>query len=220
METSPAAISGMNIGTKKGETRSGPLVMYSEHWSSKVCIPPIPLPMTTPVRSADGTDLSRPAWVTAWCAAAIANWANRSSRRASFRSMYCSGSNSLTSQANRTLSLLASNLAIGAAPERPASRPLQVDSTSVPTGVTSPRPVTTTRCAKLFPDLGVEITQGISNGAELFGVLVGDVDVELLLEGHDELDRVEAVGAEILHEARLVRQLLPLDAEFLDNDVL
>ena len=26
METSPAAISGMNIGTKNGETRSGPLV--------------------------------------------------------------------------------------------------------------------------------------------------------------------------------------------------
>ena len=35
-------------------------------------------------------------------AEAIANWRNRSARRASFRSMYSSGSKSLTSQANRT----------------------------------------------------------------------------------------------------------------------
>jgi len=33
---------------------------------------------------------------------------------------------------------------MGAAPDFPASSPCHVDSTSFPTGVTSPRPVTTT----------------------------------------------------------------------------
>ena len=34
METRPAAMSGMNIGTKNGETRSGPLVMKALQLSS------------------------------------------------------------------------------------------------------------------------------------------------------------------------------------------
>src|SRR5688572_1388504 len=109
---------------------------------------------------------------------------------------------------------------MGAAPERPASSPSQVDSTSVPTGVTSPRPVTTTRRVKLLPDLLVEIRHGIANGAELLRFLVGDIDVELLLERHDQLHGVEAVGAEVLHEAGIAGQLLPLDAELFDDDIL
>src|SRR3954452_20858748 len=100
---------------------------------------------------------------------------------------------------------------MGAAPERPASSPCQVDSTSVPTGVTSPRPVTTTRCVKLFPDLLVEIRHGIADGAELLRFLVRDIDVEFFLESHDQLDGVEAVGAEVLHKASVVGQLFPLD---------
>ena len=65
--------------------------------------------------------------------------------------MYWSGSNPLTSQANRTDNFDGSNLLIGPAPGVPLSRADQVDSTSLPTGVTSPRPVTTTRCATYFP---------------------------------------------------------------------
>src|SRR6478736_1746096 len=178
MLTSPAAMSGMNMGTKKGDTRSGPFRMYALQLSSYVCIPPIPLPMMTPVRSGDGNVPSSPAWLTAWWAAASANCAKRSYRRASFRSMYLSGSKPLTSQAKRTDSLCGSNLVIGAAPGVPARSAVQVESTSVPTGVTSPRPVTTTRCAKLLPDLLVEVVHGIDHRPELLGVLVRDVDVE------------------------------------------
>ena len=58
-------MSGMNIGMKNGETRSGPLVRYVVQFSSKVCMPPMPLPMTTPVRSGAGTSRSSPACVTA-----------------------------------------------------------------------------------------------------------------------------------------------------------
>src|SRR6185312_5402983 len=150
-------------------------------------MPPIPLPMTTPVRSGEGNFPSRPAWVTAWCAAARANCAKRSYRRASLRSMYCRGSKPLTSQAKRTDSLCGSNLVIGAAPGVPARSAVQVVSTSVPTGVTRPRPVTTTRCAKLFPDLLVQVIHGVADGAELFRILVRNVDIELLLERHHEL---------------------------------
>src|SRR3954465_10174916 len=133
--------------------------------------------------------------------------------------MYCRGSNPFTSQAKRTCCLEASNLVIGAPPDLPSSSALQVDSTSVPTGVTSPRPVTTTRCAKLLPDLLVEVIHGVADGAQLLRVLVRDVDVELLLERHHELHRVQAVGAEVLHEAGLAGELLPLDAQLLDDDV-
>ena len=65
METSPGAMSGMNIGTKNGETRSGPLRTYAVQFSSYVCMPPMPLPITTPVRSGEGNRPSRPAWLTA-----------------------------------------------------------------------------------------------------------------------------------------------------------
>ena len=60
----------------------------------------------------------------------------------------------------------------------------------------------------------------IADGAQLLRFLVRDVDVELLLERHDQLDGVEAVGAEVFHEAGLAGELLALDAELLDDDVL
>src|SRR6266511_2373280 len=188
--------------------------------SSYVCMPPIPVPMMTPVRSGVGNFPSSPAWVTAWAADPSANCANRSYRRASFLSMYSRGSNPFTSQAKRTDSFDGSNLVITPAPDRPSSKPAQIESTSVPTGVTSPRPVTTTRWVKLFPNLLMQVIHGIADRAQLLGFLVRDVDVELLLEGHDEIDSVEAVGAEVLHEAGVGGELFPLDPQLLDDDVL
>src|ERR1043165_8412893 len=130
--------------------------------------------------------------------------------------MYCEGSNPFTRRGNFTSWLDASNLVMGAAPDRPASRAAQVSSTVFPTGVTSPRPVTTTRrfATGLLAGLLVEILHRIADGAKLLRLFVRDVDVELLLERHHELDGVEAVRAEILHEAGLGKELLPLDAEF------
>ena len=103
METSPAAMSGMNMGTKNGLTRPGPRSIMVRAWSSNVLIPPIPLPMITPTRfgSAGARSSPSPACCTACTETAMANWANRSARRASFRSMYSSGSKPFTSQANR-----------------------------------------------------------------------------------------------------------------------
>ncbi len=59
----------------------------------------------------------------------------------------------------------------------------------------------------------------IPNGAKPFRVLVGNVDVELLLELHHQLDDVEAIGTQIIDEAGFVGELLTLDTELLLDDV-
>jgi hypothetical protein len=66
----------------------------------------------------------------------------------------------------------------------------------------------------------VQVLHGIADGAELIRLFVRDVDVELLLEGHHQLDGVQAVAAEVLHETGVGLELLPLHAELLDDDVL
>jgi len=65
-------------------------------------------------------------------------------RRACLRSIQSVGSKPFTSQAKVTAKALASKWVIGAAPERPAIRFSQVVGTSLPSGVTAPRPVITT----------------------------------------------------------------------------
>src|SRR5216117_2528732 len=135
--------------------------------------------------------------------------------------MYCRGSYPFTSQAKCTGSCAESNLVIGPAPDCPATRAAQVLATSFPTGVTSPIPVTATRRVTLlaFPHLVVEIAHRGADGAEFLRLLVRDVDVEFLLEGHDQLDRVETVRAQVFHEARVGRELVALHAQLFDDDV-
>src|SRR5579883_109592 len=63
----------------------------------------------------------------------------------SFAGMYCAGSKSLTSPAIFVGKLLASKCVIGPMPLLPASTLPHALATSLPTGETMPRPVTTTR---------------------------------------------------------------------------
>jgi len=75
IETTPAAMSPMNIGTKKGEIRPGPSCISTVCCASKVSIPPIPEPMITPSRSGSYPVPSpSPASCIACTAAAIAYW--------------------------------------------------------------------------------------------------------------------------------------------------
>ena len=48
-----------------------------------------------------------------------------------------------------------------------------------------------------------DVVDGLADGLDLLGVLVGDLDSELVLELHDQLDEVERVGVEILLERGL-----------------
>src|SRR5689334_13840219 len=128
---------------------------------------------------------------------------------------------------------------------------LQVVSTSPPSGVTSPRPVTTTRRMFSTPSalpkqtasrsvreavrsrlrkaagqrnrsalVLVDIVDRVADRRNFLGGIVRDFDPELLLEGHDQLDDVEAVRAEIVDEAGVLGHLVRLDAEMFDDDLL
>src|SRR5713226_9458917 len=219
---SAAATFGMYIGTKKGDTRLGPFSNRARAFSSNVWSPPVPVPTMAPTRfrSMLSQLFARHASVTACSAAPTANCANRSRRRTSFLSRNRAGSKPLTSHANFTGLCTGSNRVIGPAPERPAIRPSQVLRTSVPRGVTNPRPVIATRrVMRSFPHLLVQVLQRLSHGSQLLGFLVRNIDVEFLLEGHYQLHRVEAIRAQVLHEARFGGELVALDPQLLDDDV-
>src|SRR5215469_3033557 len=149
---------------------------------------------------------------------------------------------------------LASNLVIGPAPLFDARIFFQLVSTSPPSGVTRPRPVTTTRriiytpvnptktnglplcsgnrscrlsrrnsAARSVPRSAlvlVDIVDRVANRRDLLRGVVRDLDPEFLFEGHDKLDNVEAVSAEIVNEARVFGHLVRLDAEMFDDDLL
>src|SRR4051794_23232344 len=142
---------------------------------------------------------------------------------------------------------------MAAMPLLPAIRFCQVVSTSPPSGVTNPRPVTTTRriislrqCPqnKRPPDcvreavraviqsiasgskrtrsalVLIDIFDRVADGRDLFRGIVRNLDAELFLEGHDQLDDVQAVRTEVIDEARVLGDLVGLDAEMFDDDLL
>ncbi len=71
--TRPDAMLGSVIGTTNGDSLLGPLVMSVSVPCSNVSIPPMPVPTSTPTRSAIGA-ISRPAWDTASRVATTASW--------------------------------------------------------------------------------------------------------------------------------------------------
>ena len=55
--------------------------------------------------------------------------------------------------------------------------------------------------------------------ADALGFLVRDLDAELVLQAHDQLDDVERVGAQVLLEARLRRHLACVGVKLVCDDV-
>src|SRR3989442_2452252 len=203
IETSPDAMLTMSIGMKNGETRSGPFSMSILCASRSEEMPPMPEPMSTPKRVPSSLAGSRPDSSTAMTEHAIAYLRYGSSRRASFLSTYFSSSKLRTSPAmrvtnwNSPLAVLvcASNFVIGPMPDLPCVSADQNSGTSLPRGVSAPMPVTTTRrgCTGLR---GVPyVLEWGADGHDLLGVLVPDLDVEGVLQGHDELDGIAGGGA-------------------------
>ena len=102
MDTRPDTMLAIIIGTANGLTRPGPFSNKVTYTSWMESIPPIPVPTTVPQRSASSLSKSKSASFCANTAAAIANAADRSIRRASFLSIpNCVGSKSLISPAIR-----------------------------------------------------------------------------------------------------------------------
>src|SRR4029453_7230545 len=134
-------------------------------------------------------------------------------------------------------------------PDSLFSRRLQTFSRPTPNGETMPIPVMTTRrmvslrsilpfqgCATtalaamirsrtrmrrtISARLRLDVFDGILDGLDLFGRIIGNLAAELFLEGHHELDGVQAVRAQVVDEGRSVGDLRFLDPEVLDHDLL
>src|SRR5690348_10301300 len=70
--------------------------------------------------------------------------------------------------------------------------------------------------------LGVllDVADRILDGLDLLGFFVGDFEIEGLLEGHDELDPIERIGAEIVDKRCTGRDLALFHTELVHNDLL
>src|SRR5947199_2181043 len=65
-----------------------------------------------------------------------------------------------------------------------------------------------------------DVVDRLADGRDLLGVLVRDLDPELVLELHDQLDEIERVRIEVLLERGLLRDIRLLDPELLGQDFL
>src|SRR5690348_1220770 len=154
-----------------------------------------------------------------------------SMRRASLGGMYWLTSKPRTEPPKRTGKADTSKRVTGPMPLSPRRMASHADWTVLPTGDTTPSPVTTTRrlltrfLSRLQAGSGlaatlVDIVDRLVDRRDLLGVLVRNLDLELLLEGHHQLDRVERVGSQVIHERGLARDLLLFDAQLFGNDGL
>src|SRR5918995_533163 len=68
--------------------------------------------------------------------------------------------------------------------------------------------------------VGDDVVDRLADGREFARVVIGNLESELILEIHDDLDQIERVGAEILLERCLLGDLALLDAELLAQRTL
>src|SRR5262245_54210790 len=66
----------------------------------------------------------------------------------------------------------------------------------------------------------LEELDGVADGQDVLGRVIGDLAAELLLEGHHELDRVQTVGAQVVDEAGVLGDLVGLHAQMLHDNLL
>src|SRR5436190_4216724 len=65
-----------------------------------------------------------------------------------------------------------------------------------------------------------DVVDGLADSGDLLSVLVRDLDPELILELHDELDEIEGVRVEVLLERRLFVDLVLVDTKLLGEYLL
>src|SRR5687767_6997464 len=224
IDTCPAARLMIDAGMKNGEIFRGPPASSASCSRSMLMKPPIPEPTNTPTRPAFSSVIGSPASSIASCDAAMANWMKMSIFLTSFFSTHRKGSKPLTSPAMRASNAVASKRVIRPMPVWPEVNARQFTSFPIPRGDTSPMPVTTTRLVStmLFFSLGVrvDVFDRFLDARDFFGVLVGDLDTKLFLESHDQLDRIERIGAEVVDKRCVRRHFFFVDAKLLHDDAL
>src|SRR5580704_1708484 len=237
IETLPDARLIRFDGMKNGLIRRGPLSCSVIAPSVMPGSPPMPEPIITPVRSSSSSSSgAQPESSTAIAAAAIAKMMNWSMRRWSLGGIQSSAlkrpdslSPSGTCAAIRAGMSETSKDWMAPTPDPPLIRRAHTRSMPRPSGVTNPIPVMTTRLMQTDPVPGgsrarsavrLDEAHRVLDGYDLFRGIVGYLAAELLLERHDELDRVEAVRPQIVDKARVFGHLGFVDPEMLDDDLL
>src|SRR5690606_33351979 len=61
---------------------------------------------------------------------------------------------------------------------------------------------------------------GVTYGLDGFGGVIGDFNIELFFKRHDQLDDVQAVGAQVVDKAGILLNFLFIDIKMLDDDFL
>src|SRR6185437_4891095 len=69
-------------------------------------------------------------------------------------------------------------------------------------------------------DVRLDVVNRLLHGGDLFGFFVGNLGLELFLESHDQLNGIERIGAQIVHEGSVRGDILFLDAKLFDDDLL
>src|SRR6188768_3866555 len=215
--TQAAGPLGISIGTVCGLTRRGPEASRMSSCASRVCAPPMPLPKLTARRSGSRPESFRPESAQAWSAAISAIASERSSRRSLIRSSTSEGSTASWA-AMRTGSCAAHSWVSALTPERPASMASQVDATSPPSGVVAPSPVTTTSVV-LMSVVRLDEGDGVADGLEVLDLVVGDLDAELLLGGHHDLDHGQRVDVQVVGERLVLGDVVGVHAGDLLEDL-
>src|SRR5438477_5088003 len=241
MDTWPEARLIRFDGMKKGETRRGPFSWSVMTPSMMPGSPPIPDPISTPVRSRFSASSGfQPESSTACIAAVIAKTMNSSILRWSLGGTHSSALKrpEAVSPRGTTPAIFAgrsdtSNAWMAAMPDWLASKRRQFTSTPQPSGVTIPIPVITTRLIPIEtqPADGARRAAPMASSAmrldkadrvlhrhDLLRGIIGDLAAELLLECHDEFHGVEAVGAEVIDETRVLGHLGFVDPQVLHHD--
>jgi hypothetical protein len=72
----------------------------------------------------------------------------------------------------------------------------------------------------LFLRVRFDVLDRFLDAGDLLGVVVGNFDPELFFERHDELHRVERVGAEVVDERRVWRHFFFVHAQLFHDDAL
>src|SRR5262245_34774554 len=223
-------------GMKKGLIRRGPRSFSVRAFSAMPSMPPMPEPIITPValRSPSVSGF-HPASRSASSAAAMPYRMKSPILRSSLGSRNASGLKvpSLPSPRGITWAILhgrssTSNSVILRAALLPERRFFHPCSTPTPNGESRPMPVTTTRLIagsrvpigweKASGGSLVDVLHGIADRENCLGRIIRDLDAEFLFERHHELDRVQAVCAEVIDEAGRLRNLVGFHAKMLYND--
>src|SRR5207253_6465651 len=75
-------------------------------------------------------------------------------------------------------------------------------------------------CSDPLRDVLLDVLGGVADGLDPLCLFVRDLHPELLLEAHDELDEIEGVGVQVVHEGRLGLYIALVHPELLNDDLL